>query len=186
MEPEPLQPEPWMRGTHRELDPVRRAVVHALELAEADVARWCGALGDEALFARPAGLPPVAFHLRHSARSLDRLLTYAEGRGLDAGQLELLGSEMAAGAAAEVLREFRDGVTTAKARVQRFDPASYAEARGIGRKQLPTTVAGLLIHCAEHTSRHVGQAVTTAKILAAGLSAGLLDEASPSVKITRL
>jgi len=28
------------------------------------------------------GLPEVAFHLRHIARSLDRLLTYAEGRGL--------------------------------------------------------------------------------------------------------
>ena len=28
----------------------------------------------------PAVLPPVAFHLRHIARSLDRLLTYAEGK----------------------------------------------------------------------------------------------------------
>jgi hypothetical protein len=29
--------EPWMRGTLTELDPVRRAVFHALELAVEDV-----------------------------------------------------------------------------------------------------------------------------------------------------
>jgi len=65
------------------------------------------------------------------------------------------------------LREFRDGIASAKARVRAFSPANYDEFRGIGRKQLPTTVGGLLIHCAEHTSRHVGQAVTTAKVVTA-------------------
>jgi hypothetical protein len=50
-----------------------------LELAEEDLKRWCGGLTDEQMEARPAGLSPVAFHLRHIARSLDRLLTYAEG-----------------------------------------------------------------------------------------------------------
>ena len=33
---------------------------------------------------------------------------------------------------------------------------------------LPATVLGLLFHAAEHTTRHVGQAVTTQKILANG------------------
>jgi uncharacterized damage-inducible protein DinB len=32
---------------------------------------------------------------------------------------------------------------------------------------LPSTVGGLLVHCAEHTQRHVGQMVTTAKVLMA-------------------
>jgi hypothetical protein len=156
--------EPWMRGTHGELDPVRRAVVHALELAEEDVARWCE-LGDVERFARPGGLPPVAFHLRHIARSLDRLLTYAERSSLNDVQLEGLRTEMDAGSAVEVLAEFREGLRGAKDRVRAVDPESFAEARGIGRKKLPTTVVGLLIHCAEHTQRHVGQAVTTAKIV---------------------
>jgi len=35
----------------------------------------------------------------------------------------------------------------------------------VGRAMLPSTVGGLLIHCAEHTQRHVGQAVTTAKVV---------------------
>jgi uncharacterized damage-inducible protein DinB len=160
--------EPWMRGTHAELDVVRRGVVHALELAEEDVARWCGGLSDTEMLARPFGLAPVAFHLRHMARSLDRLLTYAEGRMLDAAQLAALTTELeGGGTAAEILREFREGVERAKERVVSFAPQSYEEERGIGRKRLPTTVGGILIHCAEHTQRHVGQVVTTAKRLKA-------------------
>ena len=159
--------EPWMRGTHLELDPVRRAVVHALELAEEDVQRWCAGVGDSEMFARPAGVPSLAFHLRHIARSLDRLLTYAEDRVLDDSQLARLRTEGYVGTAGEVLEEFRAGVKRAKDRVVSFDPASYQQERVIGRKRLPTTVAGLLIHCAEHTSRHVGQAVTTAKMAGA-------------------
>jgi uncharacterized damage-inducible protein DinB len=37
----------------------------------------------------------------------------------------------------------------------------------IGRKHLPTTLAGLLVHAAEHTQRHVGQAITTTKVIVA-------------------
>ena len=161
-----VETEPWMRGTHGELDPLR-AVVHALELAEEDAERWCAGLGDPAMFAAPQGLPPVALHLRHMARSLDRLLTYAERRNLTEVQLAALETEMSPGSAAEVLREFHAGLRDAEARVAAFDPRSYGEARGIGRKQLPTTVAGLLIHCAEHTQRHAGQMVLTAKLVGA-------------------
>ncbi len=159
------RPEPWMRGTHGDVDVVRRAVIHALELAEEDVSKWCCGLSDEAMLARPGGVAPIMFHLRHIARSLDRLLTYAEGQMLDEVQLAALKSEMEQGTAAEVLREFREGITSAKMRVRAFAPESYEEFRGIGRKRLPTTVGGLLIHCAEHTGRHVGQAVTTAKLV---------------------
>jgi uncharacterized damage-inducible protein DinB len=174
--------EPWMRGTHEELDVVRRAVIHALELSEEDVERWCSGLSDEQMFARPGGghsaergrtsgvagvVAPVGFHLRHMVRSLDRLLTYAEGRELDEEQLASLQTETEPGTAVGVLREFREGIARAKERVLRFEPRSYAEPRGVGRKQLPSTVGGLLIHCVEHTARHLGQAVTTAKLVTA-------------------
>ena len=157
--------EPWMRGTHGELDPVRRAVVHALELAEEDAERWCAGFGDAEMFLAPCGLPPVAFHLRHMARSLDRLLTYADGKALDAKQLLALGTEQESAPAAAVFREFRDGLMSAKGRVLAVDPATYTDWRGIGREQLPSTVAGLLIHCADHTQRHSGQTVLTAKLV---------------------
>jgi hypothetical protein len=35
----------------------------------------------------------------------------------------------------------------------------------VGLKKLPTTVGGLLVHIADHAQRHVGQAITTAKIV---------------------
>ena len=159
------RPEPWMRDTHWDLDPVRRAIVHALELAGEDAERWCGRLNDEQIFARPSGLPPVAFHLRHMARSLDRLLTYAEAGVLDERQLAMLHTEMAPAPAEGILREFQNGLTLARSRVVAFPPESYQEPRGIGRKRLPTTVGGLLIHCAEHTQRHAGQMVTTARLV---------------------
>jgi uncharacterized damage-inducible protein DinB len=149
------------------MEPVRRAVLHALELAGEDTERWAAALADEAMLARPFGLPSVAFQLRHIVRSLDRLLTYAEGRMLDEAQLAALATEMDAGTAAEALAEFRAGLARAMELVRAVDPATFAEARGVGRKRLPTTVAGLLIHCAEHTQRHVGQMVTTVKVVTA-------------------
>jgi hypothetical protein len=148
------------------LDAVRRQVLHALELAGEDAERWCSKLTDEEMCARPVGVAPVCFHLRHLVRSLDRLLTYAEGCSLSPGQLELLAGELDCEAkTCEVMREFRAGLERAAARVKAFDPSSYEEPRGVGRQRLPTSVGGLLVHCAEHSQRHIGQAVTTAQIV---------------------
>ncbi len=171
--------EPWMRGTHGELDELRRAVVHALEQAAEDAERWAASLPDEETHARPLGLPSVAFHLRHTARSLDRLLRYAEGRALGAAQMASLQTEAESGeTAAAVMAEFRSGIERAIDRVRAFRPELYGEARGVGRLKLPSTVAGLLIHCAEHTQRHVGQMVTTAKVVRAMAAAGGGSESS--------
>ena len=160
--------EPWLRGTHVELDAVIRQVVHALELAEEDAEKWCAGLSDAEIDARPFGLPPVAFHLRHIARSLDRLLSYAEGRQLDATQKTALRSELDEGATrAQVMAEFKAGLHGSMAKVRMFSPEQYNTQRGVGRAMLPTSVAGLLVHCADHTQRHVGQAITTAKLLVA-------------------
>lgn len=158
--------EPWLRGTLTEVDAVRRAVLHALELAREDVERWTANLSDAELEAQPLGLPSVGRQMRHMVRSLDRLLTYAEGRQLSAEQMDALSSEMDASASRETLfAEFAAGLGTSMARVRAILPESYGEARGVGRKMLPTTVGGLLVHCADHTQRHAGQLVTTAKVI---------------------
>jgi uncharacterized damage-inducible protein DinB len=158
--------EPWLRGTLGEVDAVRRQVLHALELAGEDVEQWCAGLSDAQMNARPFGVASVAFHLRHIVGSLDRLLTYAEGGALSGAQMDALHSEMDEGASAEVvLAEVRAGLGEARQRVMMISPDSYEEARGVGRARLPSTVGGLLIHCAEHTQRHVGQVVTTAKVV---------------------
>jgi uncharacterized damage-inducible protein DinB len=157
--------EPWLRGTLTEVDAVRRQVLHALELAAEDIERWCAGLSDAEMNARPFGIAPVAFHLRHIARSLDRLLTYAEGRALSGPQMDALRSEMESASAETVLREVRTGLAEARRRVLMISRESYEEPRGVGRSMLPSTVGGLLVHCAEHTQRHIGQAITTAKVV---------------------
>lgn len=157
--------EPWLRGTLTEFDALRRGVLHALELAAEDVALWCDGLSEEELEARPFGMASVGFHLRHMVRSLDRLLTYAEGETLTPAQLAKLKSEMDSAGRDATMMEFAEGIEVAGVRVKRFSPTHYETARGIGRKMLPTTVGVLLVHCADHTQRHVGQAVTTAKVV---------------------
>ena len=158
--------EPWLRGTLTEVDAVRRGVLHALELAHEDVARWTEGLTEEQLEARPLGLPSVGFQMRHMVRSLDRLLTYAEGRQLNEEQLASLKTEMEpSGSRENLFAEFERGIESAIKRVRAMAPGNYEEARGAGRKMLPTSVGGLLVHCADHTQRHVGQLVTTVKVV---------------------
>jgi uncharacterized damage-inducible protein DinB len=160
--------EPWLRGTLTEVGAVHRGVLHALELAEEDVGKWCDGLTQVELEARPLELPSVGFQLRHISRSLDRLLTYAEGGQLSAEQLALLKSEAEAVASRdELFGEFDRAMEVSEARVRALASVDLETARAVGRKQLPTSVGGLLVHVADHTQRHVGQVVTTAKVLMA-------------------
>jgi uncharacterized damage-inducible protein DinB len=159
-------PEPWLRGTLTEVDPVQRAVLHALDLAREDLEKWCGDLSDEELNARPGDVAPVAFHLRHIARSIDRLLTYAENQSLSPEQIALMKQELEPEAGRDQLfAELTGGLKSATERIQAFPRERLSEPRVVGRQQMPTTVAGLIIHVGDHAQRHVGQAVTTAKII---------------------
>lgn len=159
-------PEPWLRGTLTDVAAVGRAVLHALELAQENVAQWSSAMEDEDVNARPAELPSFAFHVRHIAGSVDRLLTYAEGRQLSAEQLEALKAEPAPVESRErLMQEFEEAMKAAVPRIHALATGDLEEPRAVGRLQLPTTVGGLLVHVADHTQRHAGQAVTTAKIV---------------------
>jgi len=164
-------PEPWLRGTLTDVPAVHRAVLHALELATEEIQRWCGSLNDAQLNARPASVAPIAFHIRHIARSVDRLLTYAEGKQLNSEQLGVLKSELDAGATSpETFSEFAQAMDQAAARIRALVSVPLDVPRKVGRKELPTTVGGLLVHVADHTQRHVGQVITTAKIVVADRS----------------
>ncbi len=161
-----LQPEPWLRGTHTDIPAVPRAAIHALELADEDLTLWCATLSDEELNARPFGLPSLAFQLRHIARSVDRLLTYAEGNASSATQLEALQSESAANCSwRELSEELARTWKQSFARIQKMSeaPSLLQRPRAVGRKNLPTTGPNYLAHVADHAQRHVGQAITTEK-----------------------
>jgi uncharacterized damage-inducible protein DinB len=157
--------EPWLRGTLTDVEPVARGVLHALELAGEDLRKRCGTLTDEQLNRRPAGLASVAFQLRHIGRSLDRLLTYAEGAVLNKEQFSGLRMEMEEGATSEELfRELEAALERSAGRVRALAGNDYSAVRLVGKKQLKTTLGGLLVHVADHTQRHVGQAIITAKL----------------------
>jgi uncharacterized damage-inducible protein DinB len=158
--------EPWLRGTDTDVPAVGRAVLHALQLAEEDLRKWCGTLSDDDLNARPGGAATVAFHIRHLSRSLDRLLTYAEGRNLSDDQLSLVRTEADPGAKHdELFAELKTALADGAVRVTALSRSSPEAVRTVGRNHLPTTLGGLLVHIADHTQRHVGQAITTAKVV---------------------
>lgn len=162
------QLEPWLRGTLSDMPAVQRAVLHALEAAGEDLVLHLGALTNEEINACPSGLPSVAFHLKHITGSLDRLLTYAEGRELNDEQMQALRSESSPSAGTdELFRELGAALKTSADRVRVIKPEELEQPRSVGRRRLPTTVGGLLVHVADHTQRHVGQAITTARIVAA-------------------
>jgi uncharacterized damage-inducible protein DinB len=170
--------EPWLRGTELEIPAVGRAVLHALQLADEDLRKWCGNLSDLQLNAQPAGVAPVAFHIRHLARSLDRLLTYAEGLSLREEQLARLRTELDPDATRDDLfHELEAALATGAKRVRALANRDLEAARSVGTQGLRATLGGLLVHVADHTQRHVGQAITTARFVAQIAKSGK-DESS--------
>lgn len=157
--------EPWLRGPIEGADPLLAPVLFALQQAREDLAHHTEGLTPAQIWMRPDRMTPLGFHLRHIAGSIDRLTTYLENGQLSEQQLAFLKAEAEPGAGREKLLA---GVEAAIARAERviraIDPATLTEFRGVGRKQLPSTVIGLAVHIAEHTARHLGQAVSAAKL----------------------
>ena len=157
-------PEPWLRGPIEGAHPLTAPVLYAFQQAREDLAYYTSGLTQEQLWSPPHGCGSVGFHLRHIAGSVERLMAYVQGRQLTAEQLAAAAVEHQPSADREVLLAELDRVfREAEAVVRRVDPATLAEPREVGRKRLPTTVIGLLTHIAEHTQRHVGQAIDAAK-----------------------
>jgi hypothetical protein len=94
------------------------------------------------------------------------LLTYAEGESLSTAQLAALETELDTPSTRDALfHELALSLDRASERIRAFRAENFDQPRSVGKKQLPTTVAGLLVHVADHTLRHVGQAITTSKII---------------------
>uniref|UniRef100_Q020L1 DinB-like domain-containing protein n=1 Tax=Solibacter usitatus (strain Ellin6076) TaxID=234267 RepID=Q020L1_SOLUE len=155
-----------MRGPIECVHPLCAPVLFTFQHAREDLAHYTEGLSDAQLWATPYGFGSAGFHILHIAGSTERLMQYLQGRELSPAQLEALAAEPAVSAIprgqllAELDRSFRDAETIVRA----LDPATLAEPRSVGRRHLPTTVIGLLTHIAEHTQRHVGQAISAAKL----------------------
>lgn len=162
--------EPWLRGPLPDVSPLTAPILYAFRQAREDLAAHTKGLTVEQMWATPFRLGSAGFHIRHIAGSIDRLFTYLEGKELSAEQFALLENERGPGLSRdELLVEMESAFQRAELVVRALDPSTLAEPRYVGRKRLPTTVIGLLTHIAEHTQRHVGQAICAAKLARVGL-----------------
>ena len=160
-----IQEEPWLRGPLPGVDTFIAPLLYSFQMAREDLAQYTAGLTTEQIWATPHGFGSVGFHLRHIAGSTDRLMTYVTGGQLSDAQMSVLKAEKEPGATREMLLAAIDAAfAKAEAVARALDPASLTAPRTVGRKQLPTTVIGLLVHIAEHTQRHVGQAISAAKL----------------------
>jgi hypothetical protein len=146
------------------VNPLTAPVLYAFQQAREDLAQYTEGLSHQQLWLRPHGFGSVGFQMRHIAGSTQRLMAYLECRQLTAEQIAAAGDEHVPGPDRDTLLADLDAVFRgAEIAIRRIDPATLAEPREVGRKRLPTTVIGLLTHIAEHTQRHVGQAIVSAK-----------------------
>jgi hypothetical protein len=163
------EPEVWLCGPIDGFIPLLQPVVHSLLQSRRELTSALSDLSPAELRARPGGAASVEYHARHATGSLDRLTTYARGASLDASQLAALSAEAVPGMGDDVAAHLVSSFDEMVARVMRQLRATSAdvllEPRDVGRARLPSTVIGLLVHAAEHTQRHVGQLLTTAKIV---------------------
>src|SRR4051794_23576054 len=161
------QPEPWLRGSIPGIPPLLMPVAHALVMAREDVEAAISTLTPDELWARLSGAASAGFHAMHLAGSLDRLFTYARGEQLDDEQRAALEREKAPPplSAEALVRDVHTTIDRALAQLRATDERTLLEPREVGRMKLPSNVLGLLFHAAEHTQRHVGQVVTTAKVV---------------------
>ncbi len=163
-----MSPEPWLRGPLRDVHPLVMPTLHAYQQTREDLARWTEGLTEAQIWDCPHGLPSLGFHLRHIAGSVDRLTTYLEGCALSEEQLQALRVESEPGATRDELLSAIEAALARSADVIRAVPIEgLTEPRTVGRQALPSTAHGLIVHLAEHTMRHVGQSITTARLLRA-------------------
>ncbi|KUG09378.1 DinB family protein [Solirubrum puertoriconensis] len=169
--PAATAPEVWLRGPLPDVPALLQPVGHALLQAREELENVLRNFPDALLWERPAGVASVGFHLQHLTGVLDRLLTYARAEQLSPAQLAYLGAEgkpeQTTASTAELLQAFSQQVERALQQLRTTDPATLTETRGVGRAQLPSTALGLLVHAAEHTMRHLGQLLVTARVLQA-------------------
>lgn len=166
--------EVWLRGPVAGIPSLLQPVAHALLQAREEINHLMADFPDALLWEKPAGVASPGFHLRHLAGVIDRLFTYAKAEPLREEQLQYLKQEEipASVTPKELIAHFNKQVDIAIQQLSATNEETLTTTRGVGRKQVPSTVLGLLFHAAEHTQRHTGQLMVTAKILKAQYASG--------------
>ena len=148
-----------------DVHPLLAPTLYSYTQAREDLAHWTEGFTAEQIWSRPHGLAPLGFQLKHIAGSVERLTAYLSGGELNQQQLDAIQHEMDPAPGREELLQIVDNSFRASEKViLALSPADLSQPRKVGRQHLSTTVGGLLVHLAEHTQRHVGEAIITAKL----------------------
>jgi len=164
----PQNLEVWLRGPLPDVPPLLQPVAHALLQAREELNAAMVDFPPALLNERPSGVASVGFHLQHLAGVLNRLLTYARAQPLTESQFADFHAEIPPlpiepDAIEKLVARFDQEVDAALAQLRTTSETTLTEVRGVGRAQVPSTVIGILTHAAEHTTRHLGQLLVTAK-----------------------
>ena len=162
------EPEVWLRGPVADVPPLLQPVAHSLLQSREEIARVLAGMTPEQIWYEHANAASIGFHVLHAIGSLDRLFTYARGAALSDAQRQVLVQETqpdTALSAGDLLAAFDVGVARALDQLRGTDETTLTAVRHVGRARLPSTVIGLLFHAAEHAQRHVGQALTTSRLM---------------------
>jgi uncharacterized damage-inducible protein DinB len=163
--------EVWLRGAIPGIEPLLQPAAHTLLQVGEDVLPLVHDLTPAQLWARPAGVAAVGFHLAHLPGSLERLLTYSRGETLSTEQFARLTAERTVHEdrppLASLLARFSAGLNAAMDYLRTVPSDALLTPREVGRKRLPSTTLGLIFHAAEHSARHAGQIVTLSRMVQA-------------------
>jgi uncharacterized damage-inducible protein DinB len=159
--------EVWLRGPVPGFDPAVMPVAHAFLQVKEDIETLVARLPPDHVWLRPGGAASIGFHLRHIGGSTARLLTYARGESVTPDQLAASRLEGEPVSDLQTLvSDVLGALDAALEQVRQTPREALLTERKVGRAGLPSTTLGLLFHAAEHAGRHVGQAITTARVLA--------------------
>jgi len=166
----------WLSGPVYGIPPLLVPVAHSLLQAREDAARAIAGVQQDLLWKKPNNAAPAGFHLFHAAHALDRLMTYARGESLQEAQQRAIALERAPDLDVDpdFLIELLDlTIERALLQLRCTSENTLLKGRMVGSARLPSNVLGLLYHASEHTARHVGQLITTLKVVQQPASAML-------------
>ena len=163
------QTDAWPRDPIEGVTALLQPVAHVLVHAKAELPHVLSGLSTEQLWAEPAGAACIGFHLAHLTGNIDRLFTHARGQPLSELQRQQLTQEGAVArlrpSMADLLGRLDLVLDGALTQLKAIPAERLLETRDLGAGGSFATVLDLLSSAAEHTSRHLGQIVTTAKVV---------------------
>ena len=160
--------EAWLSGPIEGVPALLQPVAHALKQSNEEIHAMLKDFPDGKLWEKPADVASAAFHIQHIPGVLDRLFSYSKGLPISNAQLKYLseeGLEVAGITKEQLLENLTNKINESVEYLKTVNPDALTEIRTVGRKNVPSTVLGLLFHAAEHTMRHTGQLLVTTRIL---------------------